>query len=247
MENKNQNIKLEKQIDDYVKGKLTEEKAQKLWAELLKRPEYINQLQTEIDLTRYHQQQTAQKNSFGQYKHWFAAAAAVILIVAGINIFSSEALNDYTIEAILLRDNLATANVMRSGEPNFKTVDSLLNLGFQNAVNGKIEDALAVYNKVINKYPNSIYAAKAHLNIGILTYNSGNYEASIENFAQTLSIIDENPFIEEQAYWYIGNALINIEKFEQAREAIYKAVQLNGLHKQHALRLLKKLDRKLKE
>ncbi len=244
MENNSENIELEKSIDAYIKGKLTETEAEKLWAELLMRPDYISRLQTQIDLTRYHQQNAAQKTGYGQYWRWFAAAAAVVLVVAGINFFSGEALSGYTIETILLRKNLASATVMRSEDPHLEIVDSLLNSGYEKAVEGNTAEAIAIYNKVISQYPNTIFAAKAYLNLGILTYNSDEFESSILNFKKVLSIVDQNSFIKEQAYWYLGNALLNVEKLEQAREAIYKAAQLNGVHRQQALRLLEKLDKK---
>lgn len=236
---------LEKQIDAYVKGELTESEVQDLWTELLKDPEYINHLETEIDVARYYQQQANKSSNYNQYWQWFAAAAAVILIVVGLNIFSNNSLNNYTVENILLRDNLATAQVMRSGDASFEIVDSLLNLGFENAVNNNLEKALDIYHKVIKKYPNTAYAAKAHLNIGILTYNMEQYQTSISNFKKVLSLIDKNDFIREQAYWYMGNAFINIEKFENAKKALQNAYQLSGEHKQEAKHLLDKLSKKI--
>lgn len=235
---------LEKKIDAYVKGDLSENEAQKMWAELLKHPLYIDWLQTEIDLTRHHRQTTRQGN-FQQYWKWAAAAAAVVLVVAGLNLLSSETLNDYTVERILLRENLATAGVMRSDEPNSEIVDSLLNIGFESAVSGNINKAVSIYEEVIEKYPNTPYAAKAHLNTGIITYNRGKYTSAISSFEKVVSVVDQNNFIIEQAYWYMGNALINIEKYRRAHEALKKAYQLNGIHKEDAQRLLEKLKQEL--
>lgn len=74
MNNDSSNIELQKQIDDYIKGNLSEDEARELWKELLKQPESIDRLQTKIDLTRYHQQADNPKNTFSQYYKWFAAA-----------------------------------------------------------------------------------------------------------------------------------------------------------------------------
>ncbi len=247
MKNEAQNIEIEKKIGAYLRGDLTENQAQKLWVELLKYPEYIERLQTEIDISRYYRHQTNEKGNYSQYWHWFASAAAVILIVAGINIFSSGGLKDHTIDTILLNDNLATANVMRSAEPNFEIIDSVLNTAFENALNSKFDEALTIYNEVIAQYPETVYAAKAFLNIGIIAYNSGEFEKSVARFKKAASTADQNTFIKEQATWYWGNALINTGQHKQAREVLQQTYQLNGVHRNHAARLLEKLNEKLAE
>lgn len=238
------NIKFEQGIDAYLKGNLTEKEAQELWAELLKQPEYIDLLETEIDLTRYYQQSQSRQTGYRQYWRWAAAAAAVFLIVIGINIFSSETLNDYTIDSIFLQDNLATSGIMRSDEPNAEYVDSLLNLGFEKAINGNVTEALSIYNEVIEKFPDTIYAAKAHLNIGILIYNKGDFARSVDSFKKVLSITAEDEFIREQAYWYMANALVNVGNIQKAEKALQSTYHLNGVHRQQALWLLDKLNKK---
>jgi hypothetical protein len=46
----------------------------------------------------------------------------------------------------------------------------------------------------------------------------------------------------EKAYWYLGNALINIGELEEARSAVYEAYKLEGIFRKPAFRLLKKLS-----
>jgi hypothetical protein len=48
--------------------------------------------------------------------------------------------------------------------------------------------------------------------------------------------------ITEKAYWYMGNALVNIGELEAAQEAVFQAYQLDGIFRNPAFRLLKKLS-----
>src|SRR5699024_5420796 len=221
-------MKLEQQIDAYIKGHLTEKEAQKLWRKLLKHPEYIDRLETEIDVARYHRQ-VKPKNRIWTYRRWIMAAAAIILIVVGINVFSSQTSKRYTIESISLFDDLATSETVRSDKSDFKEAGALLNLAFSKAVNGNTDEARSIYSEIINNHPGTVYAAKAHLNIGIIAYNKGNFETSIDNFNKTLSINISDNYLNEQAFWYSANALINAGKVEEARQALQNTSHLNGI------------------
>lgn len=234
------NITFEQKIDAYIKGHLKEDEVQELWVNLLKEPKNIDYLQTELDLTRYHRQKNHSKPK--QYWKWFAAVAAVAVVAVGLNLFFSEPVSDGTIEQIVLRDNLATARVMRSGSSTSETVDSLLNTGFENAINDNIDEALVTYQKVVTTYPYTAHAAKASMNLGIINYNRGKYRKAIHNLKNTLSSIKQNRYMLEQVYWYLGNALINTQAYDRAANTLHKTYQLNGVHAEAALKLLKKLN-----
>lgn len=232
-------------MDSYVKGHLTPVEAQKMWVELLKRPDYLKMLETEVALTRFHQHSMPENSGYTQYWKWFAAAAAVVLVVIGINLLESPSLKSYAIDEIGLSDNLATGPILRSNESNLTAVDSSLNLGFNNAIEGDIDMAAAIYKEMIDQHRGTNLAAKAHLNVGILRYNASQFERSISSFESVISIAKNASFLQEQAYWYMGNALIRTGDYQQARDAVEQTYNLNGVFKKQALTLLRKLDRNL--
>ncbi|MDZ7659085.1 tetratricopeptide repeat protein [Fodinibius sp.] len=252
-------IELEKQIDAYVKGKLSEEEAQELWEKLLQHPDYIELLKTELGVKSILEKRSSNNNSTSAEESsiiysiqnswkWMAAAAAVALLVVSINFFqldTNKSLQSEVPGQFNLAENLSSAEVFRSQKTATLPADSLLNRGFEAALSGDISKAIAAYDKIINKYGDESAATKAYLNKGIIQYNSGKFGESIESFKAVIKRDTKRDVLEEKAYWYMGNAFINIEQLEKAREAIHKVYSMDGIYRKPSFRLLKKLDYKL--
>lgn len=260
MENKSRDIELEKQIDAYVKGQLSEQQAHDMWVKLLQRPDYIDLLETELAVRSLVEQGAVEveeeedKTSeapvhwLSGTRKWIAAAAAVLLIIAGVNFFSMDSepdLQEMAMSEITLSDNLITPNVTRSQEAALGTADSLMNEGFRAAISGDVDEAIEIYNTILEKYGESAQVAEAHLNIGIIKYNSGNFEEAITEFNDVLESDKTERLIREKAYWYKGNAMVNLDRLDEAREAIHNAYGMDGIYRKPAYRLLQKIDYKL--
>ena len=259
MNKMSRDIELEQKIDAYIKGKLTEEEAQELWEKLLQRPDYIELLKTELGVKSILEKRSSNKNSTSaeessiiySIQHswkWMAAAAAVALLVVSINFFqldTNKSLQGEVPGEFNLAENLSSAEVFRSQKTETLPADSLLNQGFEAALSGNISKAIAAYDKIISKYGDESAATKAYLNKGIIQYNSGGFGESIESFKAVINRDTNREVLEEKAYWYMGNAYINIEQLQKAREAIYKVYSMDGIYRKPSFRLLKKLDYKL--
>lgn len=261
MNNMSRDLKLEKQIDAYVKGKLTEKEAHELWEKLLLRPDYIELLETELGIKSIVEERSSDtidssssaKESGVIYSlhrswKWMAAAATVAILVVAISIFqvdTNQSIKDAAEERFNLAENLSSAQIMRDQKSNLAPADSLLNRGFEAAISGEISRALQVYNKIIKDYGNEPAAVQAFLNKGIIQYNNGSFGESIRSFKAVLEKVDHKTIVEEKAYWYLGNAYINIEKLVDARKAIQNAYAMDGIYRKPASRLLQKLDDEL--
>jgi tetratricopeptide (TPR) repeat protein len=249
-------IELEQKIDAYVKGQLTEEQGRELWEELLKKPEYIELLNTEIGvkslLSKKEPEEKEERHNFiytlqNSWK-WTAAAAAIALIVVAFNFFtgsSERSLEDLALNNINISENLVSSPVLRSNNTQVSTEDSLLNLGFEAALAGNISKAVSLYDTIIEKYPGDPIATKAYLNKGIIHFNDGNLKEAIASFKNVINQSEETSFIKEKGYWYLGNAYINTDSLNNAHDAMLQVYSMEGIYEQPAIDLLKKLDEEL--
>lgn len=260
MNKMSRDLELEKQIDAYIKGKLSEEEAQKLWEKLLQHPEYIELLETELGIKSIMEKRSSDIDdnssasesgviySLQKYGKWMAAAAAVAILVVAVNILqvdTNQAIKDSAEKSFNLAENLSSAQIMRDQKSDIAPADSLLNRGFEAAISGEVSQAVEMYDEIIEKYGDQPAAVQAYLNKGIIQYNSGSFGKSIKSFQAVLKNVDDKAVVEEKAYWYLGNAYINIEKLDDAREAIHSAYAMDGIYRKPAFRLLRKLDYEL--
>lgn len=263
MNKMSRDLELEKRIDAYVKGKLSEEQAMELWEELLERPDYIELLKTELGVKSIFEQRAGNDKttngssaeeervvySLQKYWKWMAAAAAIVILVVAVNVLrdnTNPSLNNLAVKKFKLTETLSSAKILRSQTATLSPADSLLNRGFEAAIAGDIDKALATYDKIINGYGDDPAVVKAYLNKGLIQYNSGQYQQSVSAFKHVLAkVSDNNPVLKEKAYWYLGNAYINTDHLKEARDAIHKVYIMEGIYRKSAKRVLKKLDDKL--
>lgn len=255
-------VELEKQIDAYIKGRLTEEQAQKLWEELLKNPDYIELLNTELGLQSMlaNPEDTRRESSGRAEDHqaiaylsrdswkWLSAAAAVVILAIAISLFrmdSEQTLGELALSEITLSENLASAPTLRSEQHQVTPGDSLLNLGFKAAISGDLSGSLELYDIIIREYPEQPVTVQAHLNKGIIQFNRGNFREAIASFKEVAGKAGQNSFLREKAYWYLGNAYINTDSLSRAYDTIFETYSMEGIYQNPAGDLLQKLDEKL--
>lgn len=263
--NTSRDLDLEKQIDAYIKGRLTEDQVKDLWIELFKRPKYIDLLETELSVKLIIEEQLeAEQGASTQEKEkvtepvfmrswkWLATAASIIILIIAFNFFQmdqQQSVRQLTLGEINLVENLATPEVMRSQGADVQStaLDSLLNLGFKAAISGDRDRALQIYQEVVEKFEKEPKTAMAHLNIGIINYNTSAYQKATDSFVRAIELGAEDRILEEKAYWYLGNAYVNMGDLTKAREAIENAHRFEGIYQKPASRLLEKLDEELSQ
>ncbi|MBO6794051.1 MAG: tetratricopeptide repeat protein [Balneolaceae bacterium] len=244
------NRDIHKKIDAYVKGTLAENEIEELWVEFAKQPDLLDQLELEVGVKTIIEQELAGSTKTGATIRkmpswtWHAVAAAVLVLVAFIQIFqipSKSSLEQFVLNDISA-DQLETSDGVRSKEMQITAADSILNLGFSEFVSGNDERALTLFNEVISEFDYEPYGSKAYLNKGIVYYNQSKYDSAIVAFEFALQRVEDSRMIEEKSHWYLGNALVNIGQFEEARTAIMEAYSLDGVFRKPAFLLLQKLN-----
>jgi len=247
---------LRRQIDAYIKGNLNETEIQALWNEFAKNPELLDLLELEVNIKELIEQESASMGKGHKTQSpirklprwtWQAAAAAAIVLVALVQLFRVD--NTISLDQMVVQNiapaQLETSNAIRSKDLSISSADSLLNLGFQAFLSGDNDRALTLYVMVINDHIEEPYGSKAYLNKGIIHYNTGEYEQAVYEFEQTIERVQGNRMITEKAYWYLGNALIQTRDLEEAKKAVTKTYQLDGVFRSPAFKLLKKLNEEL--
>ena len=246
-------IQIAQQVDLYIKGKLSDQEIDALWAEFVKNPSLLEDLELEVGVKKLIEEQAIKKESSSSRKQvihalpnwtWYISAVAAIVFVALLQLFQVETptkMEQFVVSTIS-PDQIETSNGVRAKDMRISSADSLLNLGFQASVTGNYNRALRLYDEVISTFDEEPYGSKAYLNKGIILYNSSDYEAAISAFEEALSRAANNRMISEKAYWYLGNAFVNINQLEKAQTAVAKAYSLDGVFRAPAFRLLQKIN-----
>ncbi|MFP8489898.1 tetratricopeptide repeat protein [Gracilimonas sp. Q87] len=246
---------IRRQIDAYIKGNLGEDQVQALWNEFAKDPELLELLELEVNIKELIEQESGSSHKKGSSQvstrklpkwTWYAAAAAIIL-VALVQLFRLD--NAVSLDQMVVQTiepaQIETSNAVRAKDMRITSADSLLNLGFQAFLSGDDDKALNLYEKVIVDHNEEPYISKAYLNKGIIHYNNYEYQLAIRSFKQTIDRVENSRMITEKAYWYLANAFVNIGELEDARNAVTKTYQLDGVFTSPAFRLLNKLNEEL--
>lgn len=245
---------IRKQIDAYIKGSLAEEEIMELWAEFAKNPSLLEELELEVGVRKLVEENIFETKGSTPANilqlprwTWHAAAAAVLVLVALVQLFRIESkteIGDFITQSIPA-DQIETGDGIRAKDMVVTTADSILNLGFSALVAGDNDKALSLFNEVIEEYDVEPYGSKAFTNKGIILYNKSDYEASVTAFRSALERVEDNRMITEKAYWYLGNALVNLGRLEEARIAVGYAYSQNGVFRKPAFLLLQKLNDEL--
>tara|TARA_R110002124_G_scaffold188668_1_gene355928 strand:+ start:10398 stop:11192 length:795 start_codon:yes stop_codon:yes gene_type:complete len=237
-----------KNIDAYIKGTLEPGQIDALWMEFAKNPDLLDQLELEVGIKQILKESKKRKNPASVHTLpnwvWHASAAAVVLLVALVQLFGVETptqLQDFLV-ANIPNEQLETATGIRSKEVMITSADSLLNLGFAALSAGDNEKALELFSEVIFFYNEEPYASKAYLNKGIIKYNDGAYDEAITNFEEVAERAKDNRMISEKAYWYLGNAYVNVGELEKALFAVGEAYKRDGIFRKPAFVLYQKLN-----
>jgi len=259
-----QDIEILKQIDAYLKGRLTDKEIEELWITFMKHPEYLELMETEAALKAiYEERKTRDQNSstdrVEEYDSkkvvnfkWLTGltAAAVIAVLVSFLFFLDR--GEKITGSILALNNIPesqveNAEVVRDKSADIPEIDSLLNEGMREMMNNNISKAEQIYRKIISRYEAEPSLAMAYLNLGIIEYNLGEYRNAIEQFKHALSIENVNILVSEKAYWYMGNAYLNLEQWRQARKHVQEAYSMQGVFRNPAGNLLEKLDQHLSD
>lgn len=248
MEKTKNNKTLEDKIDRYIKGQLNDEDIEQLWVDVIQDSYYFDYMKTAANV--HHLELGEEKANVHEFKpsskikyYWVAAAASIAILIGVLSVvFQSNVSNN----PLMPVNELALQNV-RSVEVLNNDPQSQIKKGINLANNGEISQALSLLQKVDNENKKASIKASANLNIGIINYNHKNYNVALNAFNKVIPLTTDNILMQEKAYWFAGNAYLQLGDLQKARTAIRNAYNLDGAYRRIAGKYLKQLNEKLSD
>jgi len=237
------NIKneLEKKIDQYVGGNLNEKEIDELWSEVIFDDYYYDYMKTVASLKGLADGEKKSNIHFlnrSSTLQWFAAAA-IVIIASGLILFNVYDEQQYNVQPI----NSIELDYYRSAEGVTESTDvsEIIMSVISEANRGNIASAISIVENSINDISSQEGKAELLATAGSIYYNEGMYLEATEYFERSLDYEIENVIIQEQNYWYLGNAYFQLNRIEEARTTLEKAYQLNGAYSRVAERYIQAL------
>lgn len=244
-----------KRISRYIKGDLNDKEIDLLWEEFLRNPEAFEYFETELNLAdlfrnKGYGSDVSESNVMGEpkyisYKKWIYSAAAAIILSLGIQLFSmheSDGIKRYALSEINGSEMMGS-DIYRAESDDVNSLDIAINKALAKAFTDEADEALRMFSELTSHNLTDEQKALVYLNLGILYYNNEENKESISQFRAVLNLDDLPRFTKEKAWWFMGNALLNIQEVERAREAFLNTYSLNGKFEVPAMDILKKMDR----
>lgn len=271
MNNEDTNIRLTQKIHTFLNGELSAEEQDLFWEEMFENPEIYEKVRFEASLRKVIRQKQAAPYDNNQsdnivsdvvaettpiynmrsYQHWVIAVAAVLILVIGINLLKVSSPTDPATRVALLEDlhliqeidvfELQTIDATRSTDVDPDPLTELFDKSLLSVFSQETEEALTLYQEIIDAFPEDPRTSKAHFNTGILYYNENLFEDAINSFVKAAELTDDEALV-EKSWWFKANAELLKEDFEMARYSMFIVYGMNGVFKQEAFRQLRILD-----
>ncbi|MFN2373988.1 MAG: tol-pal system YbgF family protein [Cyclonatronaceae bacterium] len=247
------NIEIDKKIDEYLKGKLTASEIDGLWADILANPEYLGHLKTEAQLMAYYSKRMPGQvadNRIKMRKSMIVSIAAVTVFVVALmwallldtGVHPPQAINRIDVF------EMETPAVTRSDNELIAESGLILLEGYDLVLDGNDPDAMARFRDVIENYPDSESAVFAKLNLGIIAYNTQDFESALSHFeSASAAEADTDEMIRQKILWFTANAALLTENMETAAVYSRDASNLNGYYTEKASEFYASMQAYLKQ
>lgn len=238
---------LEEMMERYLAEDMNPEEIHELWSELIQYPDAIDYLKTVANLQQLSELEK-QESKGGRrdgravirpIRNWvWPAAAAALVLIAAIGLFRSASENEMVspVERIEL-------DYYRSSDdqPDLSDRENAIREAIILANRGEPNQAIQLLDSTLERVQNPIDRAELHLNAGSILYNMAQYNEAASRFEQIIDMDLNDLLLEEQAYWYLGNAYFQMNRIQEAKQAFRQTYELNGAYRRVAERYLESL------
>lgn len=262
----NQNITIKEKIELYLDGKLSSSEIDELWADLLASKEDFDYLQTMASLKQMKRdgsldkilEEQNEKNT-GRILHLFrgnksnrsASGMKKYLVAASLLIFGFAVLFQLMSDDLFVTEQSPIAmiefEIERSvEEPNQTERD--LQRAITHSVSGDLQTAFEMLDS-FNEKEDLSDAERVNLMFvrGSIYYNMGAYKEASELFDMMISDVLVEKQDLEKCVWYLANAQVHLNHYEQAIENMHRVIEMDGAFKRPAKRMLTVVEKRMTE
>lgn len=253
MKERQKQFDIERKIDLYVSGRLDQLQIDALWVELIENPTYYEYLKTSAALKSMFSNQDlnftesdAIDQNTSKVQHisasWkkYAAAAAIVLATGTTALYLQDSsTNGFTVtgplESLELIVYRSTDNNLSSD--NIPEMKEAVNL----ALSGNTSSAIFLLTTLLENSNTPEIQAEALLNIGIIEYNSDDFNGALQSLKRAASLEVSDNLLLERIIWNLSHAQMAVGDNQSARESVLKVIEFDGAHSRMAQNYLKYL------
>jgi tetratricopeptide (TPR) repeat protein len=148
----------------------------------------------------------------------------------------------YALSEIELTQMLGS-DIFRDESPDTGMLDQQINRALSLALSGNGEEATELLNSLTSESYTGIQKIRIHYNLGILAYNEGDFDLSLNNFLELTEQLPESTpeYIVENTQWYISNVYLQQGQIDKAIKQLRTIASGDGSHNTRAANLLSSL------
>lgn len=245
MKNK-ESIEVSKQVDAYLRGKLSKREIDELWLQFLRNPYYFELFETELQLRNLtHKNRytgdliNEKKNRNTIIKQLVMAAAACVIVVLVFQFYTSNSTPDLDTLALtsISYHEMAAGNVVRSDDVNVINVETGMNRAMAAAYQFNVDESIEMFRELKGSVVNDSQRGRIEYNLAILHYNRAEFELAKEAFIMVTNSDAVEEIYIERAWWFLANTYLKLNDQEEAIETILMVKHLNGMNRELAATL----------
>lgn len=130
--------------------------------------------------------------------------------------------------------NLVVPDVMRSSEQSMSDNHTTFSEAAILAFSGETRQAMRLYEQLAQS---TFYPRNANFNLGILHFNSGDFDTSALHFTLASCSELETAAVVEACYWFKALSHLHAGEIDKALEEAKNTVNMQGVHKKQAAAL----------
>jgi tetratricopeptide (TPR) repeat protein len=249
----NEIIEYSRKIDSYLNGRLGRDEIDELWLDFLKKPELYDYFEIELHLKNLilkNQRDVLDKKGNRsverQVVYLVIVAAALFLVVFGLNhlIFNQAGSIERLAITSIDTNELVASNILRSDDQFTDLAEVEMNRAIADAYNQNYEDSITRLHTLLQTGLNESQKVIIEMNLGILNYNLKEFETAENHFLNVLNGSSwASEIYSEQAWWYLANNFLQMNRLFEARRAARKVADFEGSYQPEAEELLIRSER----